>query len=176
VILGRTALPIAQMGPDALLFVNLHSSDLVMDWLYGAGNPLLANASRVVFEVTERAALDTVPDVKERVRKLREMGFRIALDDIGAGYSGLTSFALLEPEVVKIDMALVRDVDREPTKQKLVRSMAGLCRDMGLTVVAEGVETVAERDTLAGLGIDVFQGYLFARPGAPFPAVSWNAG
>ena len=101
------------------------------------------------------------------------MGFRIAVDDLGAGYAGLTSFALLEPEIVKLDMTLVRDIHESATKQKLVKSMAALCKDMGMVVVAEGVETTAERDVLAGLGCDLMQGYLFAKPGKPFPEVMW---
>jgi EAL domain-containing protein (putative c-di-GMP-specific phosphodiesterase class I) len=101
------------------------------------------------------------------------VGFRIAVDDLGAGYAGLTSFALLEPEIVKLDMSLVRAVHRSQTKQKVIRSMASLCRDMGMLVVAEGVETVEERDTLLDLGCDLLQGFLLARPGKPFPAVTW---
>jgi EAL domain-containing protein (putative c-di-GMP-specific phosphodiesterase class I) len=105
---------------------------------------------------------------------LRERGFRIAVDDLGAGYAGLTSFALLEPEIVKVDMTLVRDIDRSPVKRKLVRSMAALCRDMGLLIVSEGVETIAEHETLMELGCDLFQGYLFARPGRDFPEPKWD--
>jgi EAL domain-containing protein (putative c-di-GMP-specific phosphodiesterase class I) len=74
---------------------------------------------------------------------------------------------------VKLDMGLVRSVDTNPVKRKLVASMTTLCKDMGLLVVAEGVETHAERDVLIELGCDLLQGYLFARPGPPFPTVSW---
>ncbi len=91
--------------------------------------------------------------MRSRVAALREMGFRIAVDDLGAGYAGLTSFAQLEPEVVKLDMSLVRDVHISSTKQKVIRSMTSLCRDMGMLVVAEGVETCDERDTLVELGL-----------------------
>jgi EAL domain-containing protein (putative c-di-GMP-specific phosphodiesterase class I) len=101
------------------------------------------------------------------------MGFRIAIDDLGAGYAGLTSFALLEPEIVKLDMTLVRDVHLNSTKQKLVRSMTQLAHDMGMMVVGEGVETAAERDALVNLGCDLLQGYLFAKPNMAFPAVTW---
>jgi EAL domain-containing protein (putative c-di-GMP-specific phosphodiesterase class I) len=87
------------------------------------------------------------------------------VDDLGAGYAGLTSFAALEPDVVKLDMALVRGVDREPIKHRLVGSMTRLCRDLGILVVAEGVETSAEKEALQELGCDLLQGYLFGRPG-----------
>jgi EAL domain-containing protein (putative c-di-GMP-specific phosphodiesterase class I) len=124
-------------------------------------------------EVTERSSLGGLDDVQARVAELRKLGFRIAIDDLGAGYAGLTSFALLEPEIVKIDMTLTRGIDKSAVKQKLVSSLTGLCREMNMTIVTEGVETAAERDTLVGLGCDLLQGYLFAKPGRPFPAVSW---
>jgi EAL domain-containing protein (putative c-di-GMP-specific phosphodiesterase class I) len=104
---------------------------------------------------------------------LRAVGFRIAIDDLGAGYAGLTSFALLEPEIVKIDMTLTRGIDQSPVKQKLVRSMSTLCREMGMTIVTEGVETRDERDTLLAIGCDLLQGYLFARPAKGFPKPAW---
>ena len=152
-----------------LVFVNLHPKDLLDKDLFAPDSELCRIASRVVLEITERASLDEVPDIKARVAQLRSLGFRVAIDDVGAGYAGLNSIAQLEPEVMKIDMALVRDIDREPTKQKLVAAMTGLCREMNVLVVAEGVETTHERDMLSALGCDLMQGYLFARPGKPFP-------
>jgi len=160
-------------GGTEMLFVNLHVTDLVDPWLSAPDSPLSKIASRVVLEVTERSSLDEVKDVRARVAVLREMGFRIAVDDLGAGYAGLTSFTLLEPEIVKLDMSLVRDVHKNSTKQKVIRSMTALSQDMGMIVVAEGVETVEERDTLIELDCDLLQGYLFAKPGRPFPEVKW---
>jgi EAL domain-containing protein (putative c-di-GMP-specific phosphodiesterase class I) len=110
--------------------------------------------------------------VRSRVQRLRELGFRIAIDDLGAGYAGLASFALLEPEVVKLDMSLVRDLHLSLTKQKLVRTMITMCRELGITITAEGIETVEERDALLEAGCDLMQGYLFARPGPPFSVPS----
>src|SRR5258705_103085 len=80
------------------------------------------------------------------------------------GYAGLSSFALLEPEIVKVDMSLVRGIHTSPVKQKLFRSFAKLCREFGTELIAEGVEVAEERDCLSSLGGDLFQGYLFARP------------
>jgi EAL domain-containing protein (putative c-di-GMP-specific phosphodiesterase class I)/ActR/RegA family two-component response regulator len=161
-------------APDGVaLFVNLHAHDLDDDALLAPEAPLAKVASRVVLEITERAALDDVKDARVRVAALREMGFRIAIDDLGAGYAGLTSFAQLQPEVVKLDMSLIRDVHKEPTKKKLIHSMTQLCAEMGMLVVAEGIETKEERDTLRELGCPLMQGYLFARPGKPFPPVEW---
>src|SRR3984885_4772506 len=90
---------------------------------YDSRSGLAGIAGRVVLEITERASLDDVGDILARVQRLRTMGFRIALDDLGAGYAGLSSFATLEPDFVKLDMSLVRDVHRNPTKEKLIGSM-----------------------------------------------------
>lgn len=177
-VLGRTvreraAGPIAR-DPDAgLLFVNLHVNDLLDPTLSSPESDLSKIAHRVVLEITERAALQQTGDVRNRIAALREMGFRIAVDDLGAGYAGLTSFALLEPDVVKLDMSLVRGIDSNRTKQKVVRSMTTLSHDMGMLVVGEGVETPGERDALVELGCDLLQGYLFARPSPPFPQIAW---
>lgn len=157
----------------ALLFVNLHSRDLMDETLFALEAPLACMAERVVLEITERASLDAVEDAKTKVARLRQMGFRIAVDDLGAGYAGLTSFAMLEPELVKLDMSLVRGIDVNPTKQKLVRSVTSLCRELGMIVVGEGVETRQERDTLVQCGCDLLQGYLIARPDRPFPTYNW---
>ncbi len=156
------------------IFVNLHPSDLVDEDLYASDSKLAANADRIVLEITERAALDVVKDVSARITELKEMGFRIAVDDLGSGYAGLSSLAQLDPDVVKIDMSIVRDVHLEPVKQKLIRSMVPLCKDMNVMVVVEGVETVEEKNVLEELGCDIMQGYFFAKPGAPFPEVGWG--
>jgi EAL domain-containing protein (putative c-di-GMP-specific phosphodiesterase class I) len=155
------------------LFVNLHVRDLLDETIFDPESPLARIANRVVLEVTERAALEEVRDARARVIRLRELGFRVAIDDLGAGYAGLNSFAQLEPDVVKLDMTLVRDIHLSATKRKLVRSIAVLCRDMNMDVVAEGIETVEERDCVVDLGCDLLQGFLFARPGEPFPDIRW---
>ena len=79
----------------------------------------------------------------------------------------------LEPAIVKLDMSLVRGIDSHPRKQSIVRAMTRLCGELGMLVVAEGVETTSERDALAGLGCDLLQGYLFARPVRDFAAPRW---
>ena len=150
------------------LYFNLHVQDLSDDRLIDPDSPLVCIANRVVLEITERASLDQVSGIRTRIAQLRDLGFRIAIDDLGAGYAGLSSFACLEPDVVKLDMALIRDVHKAPTKQRLVRSMTQLCSDMGLEVVAEGVETAEERDVLIDLGCELLQGYYFAKPDLPF--------
>jgi EAL domain-containing protein (putative c-di-GMP-specific phosphodiesterase class I) len=160
-------------APAQAIFVNLHTRDLLDEALYSTSAPLSKVASKVVLEITERASLDEVVDVRARVAALRALGFRVAVDDLGAGFAGLTAFAQLEPEVVKFDMSLVRGLQDSTTRQKLIRSMTGLFREMGIAAVAEGVETHAERDAVLATGCDLLQGYLFAKPGEAFPTVNW---
>ncbi|HEV8551002.1 MAG TPA: EAL domain-containing protein [Polyangiaceae bacterium] len=173
VIRGAAVAPLADVPSDFALFVNLHSHDLLDATLFSAETPLAALAGRVVLEITERAALDRVSDARERIARLRARGFRVAVDDLGAGYAGLTSFITLEPELVKLDMSLIRDIDQHPMKRSLVRSVTQLCKDLGLLVVAEGVETRAERDVVVECGCDLVQGYLIAKPGRAFPTYVW---
>jgi EAL domain-containing protein (putative c-di-GMP-specific phosphodiesterase class I) len=161
---ATVASEIKRLPQDWLFFVNLHPHDLRDPLLYSANAPLSSASSRVVLEITERASLDSVPHVQECVARLREMGFRIALDDLGAGYSGLTSFVQLEPEFVKLDMSLVRDVHQSDARQKIVGSMVNLCHEMGKQIIAEGIESQEERDALVDLSCDLLQGYHFAKP------------
>jgi EAL domain-containing protein (putative c-di-GMP-specific phosphodiesterase class I) len=171
-IRAAASAPSPPLPDGARLFVNLHTHDLLDDELFDRERPLAQMAPHVVLEITERASLHHIRDVQSRIARLREMGFRIAVDDLGAGYAGLASFAQLEPEVVKLDMSLVRTVHAQPTKQTLVRTMIAMCRELGMQVVAEGIETPEERDAIAEAGCDLMQGYLFARPGPAFLSVA----
>lgn len=163
----------ASAPSDALIFTNLHALDLMNERLYAKDSALTSIAPRVVLEITERASLHRIEDLKDRIRSLRGAGFRIAIDDLGAGYSGLSSFSQLDPDVVKLDMSLVRGVDSSSAKASLVKSMISVCsQDLGIRVICEGVETVGERDTLARVGADLLQGYLFAKPENTFRSAS----
>ncbi len=154
---------------DALIFTNVHALDLAHESLFESDAPLTRHAARVVLEVTERASLQRIANLNERVRRLRGLGYRIAVDDLGAGYAGLSSFAQLEPDIVKLDMSLVRDIDVSSSKVSLVRSMVQVCtQELHMQVICEGVETTRERDTLERLGAGLLQGFLFARPEARF--------
>jgi EAL domain-containing protein (putative c-di-GMP-specific phosphodiesterase class I) len=167
-----------EKAPDTVsIFVNVHGGELADAELYAADAPLARVADRIVLEITERWSLDRFHDVRERIRVLRSLGYRVAVDDLGAGYAGLTSFAHLRPEIVKLDMSLIRGVNDDPTRQHLIRSLNNVCRDLGIRVVAEGVETREERDALIALGSDLFQGYLFSKPAPPFQHVTggWDA-
>ncbi len=151
------------------IFVNLHPDDLLDIDLVAEASPLTAIAKRVVLEVTERASLAPSSQLAGRIERLRGLGFRLAIDDIGAGYSGLTSFADLTPEVVKIDMSLVRDVHLSTLKQRTIAALCNLCHEVGAKVVGEGVETEPEREHLVALGCDLLQGFLVGRPSPNLP-------
>ncbi len=162
----RAVAPMRSRLGIGTLFINLHPRDLMDAQLYDPEAPLSQFAPYVVLEITERASLEEVSDLPDRVSQLRKMGFRIAVDDLGSGYAGLSSFVALQPEIVKLDISLVRHVDREPLRRQLVRSLTELCRKMDIRVVAEGIETEAERDVLTELDCDLLQGFLLGRPGA----------
>lgn len=151
-----------------LFFVNLHLLDLFDRSLVSPFSPLSKVADRVVLEITERSSIESTMDVRYRVTELRELGFRIAIDDLGGGHARMGHLGLTDTDFVKLDMALVRDLDRHPVKQRLVRSIVQVCRDQGIVVVGEGVETEAEAKTLTELGCELLQGYLIARPAAAF--------
>jgi EAL domain-containing protein (putative c-di-GMP-specific phosphodiesterase class I) len=173
IIRDRVAQTLIDIPIEAEVFVNVHALELDDDSLFDPSAPLSAFAKRVVLEITERAPLDKIKDANARVATLRAMGYRIAVDDLGAGYAGLSTFASLEPDVVKADMSLIRDIHQSAVKQKVVGSIVALCKDLRIEFVAEGIETEAERDCVASLGGDNLQGYLFARPHRGFPAPAY---
>ncbi len=157
------------------IFVNIHPSELAMGVLIDSEDPLLPVASRVVLEVTERASIEAGPTLEAILKQLRYRGYRFAVDDLGQGYAGLTSLLTLQPDIVKIDMSLVRDVHRAPLKRDVIEALIHMARRAGIAVVAEGVETEEERRALAELHVDLLQGYFFAKPGPPFPQLNPEA-
>ena len=151
-----------------LVFVNLHLHDLSDKQLLSPFAPLSKVASRVVLEITERTSLEGQIDFRYRVAELRELGFQIAIDDFGGGHARMGTLTPLDTDFVKLDMSLVRDVDKHQMKQRLIRSVTQLCREQGTQVIGEGVETEAEAKVLVDLGCDLLQGYLIAKPAPPF--------
>ncbi len=165
--------PFVDRETDARLFLNLHPRDLLDPELGVRSSALYGFANRIVLEVTERQSLDRVPQVEEKLGRLREQGFSIAVDDLGAGYAGLSSFASLQPGLVKLDMSLIFDIDKSQVKRRLVQSMVETCHDLDIMVVAEGVETEKELGVCREIGCDLLQGYFIARPGPAFPEINW---
>ena len=163
-IRGRVAESIPSFPDGALALVNIVADDLADPDLVDPAAPLSAYAARVVLEITERTKLDASLNLPARVKQLRDMGYRLAVDDLGAGYSGLSSITQLEPSIVKLDMSLIRDIHESMTRRAVVASMVILCQSMDIQIIAEGVEKPEEASALWDLGIELTQGYLFGRP------------
>jgi EAL domain-containing protein (putative c-di-GMP-specific phosphodiesterase class I) len=119
---------------------------------------------RIIFETTEGEHVNDSAWYAEVMREYRRIGFLTAIDDFGAGYAGLSLLADFVPDIVKLDMSLLRGIDASRPRQAIVRHALALCLELGIRVVAEGVETAAERDFLADIGITLMQGYFFAKP------------
>lgn len=118
----------------------------------------------LVFEAAESEEVTDQAHVSNIFRDYRSRGFLTAIDDFGAGYAGLSRLTVFQPDLIKLDMGLVRGIDTDPVRQAIVKGVTGIASDIGSTLLAEGVETAAEYRTLRGIGIHLFQGYLFARP------------
>ena len=119
---------------------------------------------RIIFEVTESEQVMDRPHLVNIFQEYRRFGFHTAIDDFGAGYAGLNLLAEFQPDIIKIDMDLVRGIDASPPKQAIVDGIVSICNALGIRVLAEGIETPAERDCLREAGISLMQGYLFSRP------------
>lgn len=133
---------------------------------------------RLIFETIETEQVDNNSHLTNILREYHEFGFKTAIDDFGAGYSGLNLLADFQPDLIKLDMALIRNIDRDKARQAIVRGIVTICADLAVTVIAEGIETAGERDFLADAGIYLMQGYWFAKPAfkalAEIPATAWR--
>jgi len=123
----------------------------------------------VVFEITERLAIVDFPSFEYAVKRLRDRGFMIAIDDMGAGYSSLHTVAEIKPDYLKYDMALVRNIDKHLIKKAILETLVPFARKINAKIIAEGVETVDEYKTIKESGVDLAQGFLFSAPKDPPP-------
>src|SRR5437867_757168 len=165
---------------DELLFLNMepdsiHDPALRAEATFTLLRDANLKASQIVLELTEHSAVRDFTALRQLLSYLQFHGFRLAVDDVGSGYSGLKSIAEIKPDFIKIDMALIRDIDQHPIKQDLTGTIARFSTSSGITLIAEGVETVEELRCLQSIGVRYAQGYLFARPGAPFPKADLSA-
>ncbi|MDL2355647.1 MAG: EAL domain-containing protein [Pseudomonadota bacterium] len=119
---------------------------------------------RIIFEVTEGERVQDRAHLVNIFREYRRFGFQTAIDDFGAGYAGLNLLSEFQPDLIKIDMDLVRNIDTSAPRQAIVRAIAAMCAELGIRVLAEGIETRSERDFLVSAGIDLMQGYFFSKP------------
>jgi len=119
---------------------------------------------RINFEFTESEQVTDTDHLKSIVDDYSERGFKTAIDDFGAGFAGLNLLCEIQTDMLKLDMQMIRGIDKDPVRQAVVRGVVQMCRDLRIEVIAEGVETRVELKALQGMGIELFQGYLFARP------------
>ncbi len=127
---------------------------------------------RLMFEVTEGERVTDHAHLRGIFAEYKKQGFRTAIDDFGAGYAGLNMLAEFQPDYIKIDMELVRNIHEHRARQAIVSGIVETCRALDLGIIAEGVESKGELDFLLSRGIKLFQGYLFARPSLSMPVVS----
>lgn len=119
---------------------------------------------RLIFEFTENEEMVDTAHVANIVETYRRIGFSTAIDDFGAGHAGIALLSRFQPDIAKLDMALIRDLDASLPRRMIVEGLLRMFERLGITVIAEGVETIAEYDALRAMGIRYMQGYLLARP------------
>jgi EAL domain-containing protein (putative c-di-GMP-specific phosphodiesterase class I) len=136
------------------------SLDLLMECATQSG----LSTGQLMLEITEGEAVQRPKEFSQLLDRYRAQGVRLAIDDFGAGYSGLNLLAYFQPDLIKLDMHLVRDIDRAGPRQAIARAVLQVCDDLGIEVIAEGVETIGEYSWFRRVGVRLFQGYLLARP------------
>ena len=119
---------------------------------------------KIIFEITEVERAKSNAHLKEIVTEYKRQGFKTAIDDFGAGYSGLNLLSIFQPDFIKLDMELIRDIDANSIKRTIVKSIVQVANDLSITLIAEGIETRDELNVLRDFGINLFQGYFFAKP------------
>ena len=161
----------AQLGLGSRpLNLNMRSSGLLdaqllpIDALIGSAQAEGLSVSQVLVEITEEELISDYPRFAQLINQYRSQGVRYVIDDFGAGYSGLNMLATFQPDQLKLDMHLVRGISTNGPRQAIVRAVRSVCTDLGIDLVAEGVETLDELHWLEDAGVEFFQGYLFARP------------
>ncbi|WP_019015161.1 EAL domain-containing protein [Elioraea tepidiphila] len=152
-LLSLNVLPSATLNPETCLGATL-----------AAARRLGFAPDQILFEITEAEQSRDPGRLRDTVAAQRAHGVRIAIDDFGAGYAGLGLLVEFQPDIVKLDMQLLRGVDRDPVRARIVAAIARVCHDLGITMIAEGIETPEELAALHDMGIRHFQGYLLARP------------
>jgi EAL domain-containing protein (putative c-di-GMP-specific phosphodiesterase class I) len=162
-----------ELPAGAKLFVNvlpsaMYDPEFQGEGLIGLLADLGLSPERIVLEITEEYAIKNYSLFSEALENLTQMGFSIAVDDVGAGYSGLEKLAHLNPRYQKFDMQLVRNINASFIRREISRALSGFAEKMGSTIIAEGIETEEEKRTIMELGIDYGQGYLLGRPARTF--------
>jgi EAL domain-containing protein (putative c-di-GMP-specific phosphodiesterase class I) len=174
--LGRMLREIAIADvPNEKLFVNIHPAELNEGWLVQPNDPIFQHNEELYLEITESIPLSHFHLCQSILSEVRDRGVHLVVDDLGAGYSNLKYIADLHPRVVKLDRGLVAGLKIGSRLFTLVSGIVVMCRDLGAMVVAEGIETVDELQSVIAAGAHFGQGYLLARPAFPLPEVHWPA-
>lgn len=160
----------AGLGMEAMLSINfmpnaVYQAEYCIRTTLAAAKTYNFDTRKIIFELTEGEDLSSVDHLVSIIKAYQNMGFSTAIDDFGAGFSRYNLMTASPPDLLKLDMGLIRDIDREPNKQAVVNGIVTMMTQLGGRIVAEGVETVQEYAWLKSRGIHLFQGYLFARPG-----------
>ncbi len=156
------------------VFVNVHPQEAGQRWLVQPTDPLFLHEQPVYLEVTESAAFEAFDVCMQVLHEVRDRcGAHIVVDDFGAGYSDLQRVMALKPDIVKLDMSLVRNLDASVEKQRFVAGLVRTCHQLGATVVAEGIETAEELQAVRNAGADLGQGYFLGRPVYPPTVAKW---
>ncbi len=153
-----------QTRPGSLLFMNVHPSQFAHEYLLAPKDEFSQQAKRIVLEISERHDMADGATTDHTIAELKGRGFRLAVDDLGAGYSGLTTFAQISPDFIKLDGALVRDAGKQWQKQRVIGGVCDIAHELGMEVIAEAVEKQSEFERLRELGCDYFQGFFVGRP------------
>lgn len=159
------------LDPKATVFVNMLTKSLQDPKLLDGLDPLHRFAKRVVLEVSERTPLSVLGDLQSTARELRRHGYRLGLDDLASGPTGLEVFGRLSPGVVKFDISRMRGIYQSRAKSKTIVSMIQTCKQLGCLTLAERVESRQEFEYLVELGVELFQGHYIGRPSAGFTPV-----
>jgi EAL domain-containing protein (putative c-di-GMP-specific phosphodiesterase class I) len=160
----------AKLDMQALLSINfmpnaVYRAEYCIRTTLAAAKTFNFDTSKIIFELTEGENLSSVEHLTSIIETYQEMGFSTAIDDFGAGYSRFNIMMSSPPDLLKLDMGLVRNVHNEPNKQAVVAGIITMMRQLGGRIVAEGVETAEEYFWLRSQGITLYQGFLFAKPG-----------
>jgi EAL domain-containing protein (putative c-di-GMP-specific phosphodiesterase class I) len=170
----------AELKIDSLLSINflpnaVYRPELCIRTTLNAAEQYGFPINRIIFEITEGEKIDDYDHLRKIVQYYQKRGFKTAIDDFGAGYSGLNLLAEMQTDLIKLDMALIRHIDQDRGRQAIIKGILQVCRDLSILVIAEGVETLEELQVLQGFGIELFQGFYFAKPAFEALAdISWG--
>lgn len=159
----------AELGVSSFLSINfmpnaVYRPELCIRTTLAAAETYNFPVERIIFEITEGEEVDDHDHLLEIINHYKLLGFKTAIDDFGAGYAGLNFLANIHADIVKLDMALIRNINKDKIRQTIVKGILQVCTELSTTVIAEGVETYEELAVLRSFGIELFQGYYFAKP------------